>query len=252
MWKGRIYRYYFLIAAGIFLLGITGGAYLGYQKNFKEALLEELRSEEVSEILGGSKNLEKLIPNVPEKGAVSGQDIQVFPSSPQPRSSEPQKSPASSPSPKTLSPPSASGGGRGNEREKISACEAAQKDLEKQKLAAQKVYDLEIVKISRELSELQRQRNEAINNYLTAIAIATSKYNSATSTTAYDIYQQEQGAALNIYTQAITGISQKEVPALETKKTAQAKYNEALSAAQTQFESKISGGQNCTPSLSPP
>lgn len=208
---------HFFVIAGILVFGggTALGAYLGLRKEkARQAPTPRLGQEEV---LGEVK--------APEQPS---QDIAA------PALATPSSSPP-------IRPPQADGT-RGERIRKPSAtpapapqpkpnpCELARADLTKQNEAAQKIYD-------REQAELSRQRSDAVNHYLTAIALATSKYNSATSTDAYLIYQQEQNAALNNYSQATTDTGSKEAALAETKKASQKKYDEAL-------ESKISG-PNC-------
>ena len=125
---------------------------------------------------------------------------------------------------------------------KVNICEEAQKTRDQKyqqadaeystaHSAARQTFDAEQAQYETSLTALSRRRNDGINKYLTAIALATSKYNSSTEPNAYEIYQQEQSAALSAYTETTAGINTEESPILAAKKDSQTKYDAAVAAA---------------------
>src|SRR3989344_4405340 len=66
----------------------------------------------------------------------------------------------------------------------------AQKNYDADASAAKQAYDQAVPALDLQLSQLANERNQAINSYLTAIALATSKYNSSAKTASdYSIYK---------------------------------------------------------------
>ena len=125
---------------------------------------------------------------------------------------------------------------------KVNICEEAQKTRDQKyqqadaeystaHSAARQTFDAEQAQYETSLTALSRRRNDGINKYLTAIALATSKYNSSTEPNVYEIYQQEQSAALSAYTETTAGINTEESPILAAKKDSQTKYDAAVAAA---------------------
>ncbi len=230
---------------GVLVLGILLGGFWGWREKNRE---QEVTSPASSGVLG---DLEERAGGAVQGTAASteegsalpqGEDIQVSlpPQPPSPPVALPPPSPPPKSQPSVMKPVSVCEQAK---KELAGAQESIRKDYERAAVAAKTAYDEEQLSVSRQLTELQRQRNEAINNYLTAIAITTSKYNSATTTSAYEIYQQEQRLALESYTQVITRISTEELPLLEQKKTSQAAYEEVLQARASKKDQDLAAAQ---------
>lgn len=235
-WAGRV-KIYLFFAAIVLTAGLLAGAILSYRKN-QPSIPPSSKTEQVQgeiEIINPAAT-PPASPNLPETKAVLPVDQPAGDSpllvSPPPVPTRQVKEGVVKPRPAAPVPP------------KINICQAALKERDLAKTLALKVLSDEQARLKPELLELSRQRNEAVNNYLTAIAIATSQYNSATSSQAYTVYQQEQGQALTLYNQKIAEITAREMLLLEEQKNAQGKYDEAFASAETQYQAKIQG-HNC-------
>lgn len=237
--KAGGYAKYVALGILMFGVGIAGGAYYGilngatedWLKDKSSAAVQGEQREEVpdqSSRVGGKQNPANQDHTLPLPAAASP----VAPSAP-------------SPAVKDVAPSNAP---------KISVCAQAKAELDKALVQAQAAYEKESAatqhgheagqEINSKLAGLGRLRNEAINNYLTAIAIATSKYNSATSTAAYQVYQQEQASALTVYTQRITEITSQETPLVEQKQALEKTHEEALVSLKARLETQKAEAQN--------
>ena len=114
-------------------------------------------------------------------------------------------------------------------------------------------FDSQQAAVTSSLGELAKKRNAAVNDYLTAIAVATAKFNnSAKGAPDYQAYEQEQGAALALHNHAISEITTQEATANQQKADSQSKYDslvktfedqksQALSEAQGKFQTQAAG-----------
>ena len=115
------------------------------------------------------------------------------------------------------------------------ALAAAQKAKDDSLSSAKKTFDDETAEADAKLSALAAARSQAVNDYLTAIALATSKYNSSKSADGYAVYQTEQAAALDGYTKKIAEIVGSESPLLKAKKDAEDKHAAAGASIDIKF-----------------
>ena len=116
----------------------------------------------------------------------------------------------------------------------------AQKNYDADASAAKQAYDQAVPALDLQLSQLANERNQAINSYLTAIALATSKYNSSAKTASdYSIYKQEQDLALTTYNQAVALITTKETDASVQKEGHKISYDQALVSAKTKQDQSL-------------
>lgn len=232
---------------GLLIIGLLIGGYLGFRQ------LPEPREVGVGVVEGETNVVQNNIPTSTE--TIVGQDTQIPTEEVKLNAPEPVK-PKPNPAPKVA-----------EQKPKVNVCQISGEERTASEQKAQTTYDQEIAeagkvlaavtaKVDAELSVLQKQRNEAINNYLTSIAIATSKYNSSNAPEAYEVYQQEQARALSIYTEGIGNISGQEVEAKKRKTAAsdaykiseseaKLRFDAALAAAAAQYQAKTSG-QNCS------
>jgi hypothetical protein len=122
---------------------------------------------------------------------------------------------------------------------------------------AQSVYELEVQEATANLALLLNERNAVINTYYAAIEQATNKYNASDETEAdYDTYQQEQAAALAVYSGGIEQIESQELfwqeniedagkrRILRTNEAGRVR-DEKTAAAQGQYQSRTAG-KNCS------
>lgn len=183
-------KYYYLVGILVFLLGASGGYWL--VKNSKQPIKTEPALEQTKGELK-VENRDDLSPNLspspgernlPSPGDGEGERERSI----LPTNQTLYQTPYSTPyqTPKAAAKP-------------VDPC-----------IEAKKIYDQEQDLIAKKLADLSLKRNAAINSYLTAIALATSKYNSATSTSAYTVYQQEQAQALANYTQTVNNLTSQE------------------------------------------
>ncbi|OGE78194.1 MAG: hypothetical protein A2751_03490 [Candidatus Doudnabacteria bacterium RIFCSPHIGHO2_01_FULL_46_14] len=223
----KLKKIYFIAGVGIMAFGIAAGAVWTFHRP------EEKAPESATEsgVLGESK--EKTAGADSDSADSPAPDLLENPASAQAgKESIKPSAPVSAPPPAQAPAPPPAGGPKPKPIvKKIDPCIQAAGDLEAKKSAAQKLLEKEQGEIEKEFQDLARKRTDAINKYLTAIALATAKYNSSTSTEAYVIYKDEQTEAQSDYAQANADISVQETAVTESKKISRQKYD-AIAAEQ--------------------
>lgn len=190
-------KYYYLAGILVFLAGISGG-YLAVKNSGQSIKIENPLEQTKGELK--VENGDDLSPGDPPAERAGGEGERERSASPINQTS--YQTPYNTPyqTPKATAKP-------------VDPC-----------IEAKKIYDQEQAVITKKLADLVLKRNAAINSYLTAIALATSKYNSATTSDAYTVYGQEQAQALTSYTQTITDIAAKETELGANKTATESSY----------------------------
>jgi hypothetical protein len=242
------YKKQIFLGLAMFAVGFSSAAAVGYHKLKQKPPSVDAKSE----VLG-----ETTSPSSPphEEGTAPGPG-EVKAPAPVPASMPP--------SPQPVPLPQASAPALPKPKPKIDYCKQYGETLAKTQdgielkfqsdsAAAKNIYDSEQAAVASTLSDLARQRNQTVNDYLTAIAVATSKYNNSQKAASdYQTYETEQGAALALHNHAISEITAKEGAANTQKADSQSKYeaslktfldtkNQALSEAQAKYRVQIAG-----------
>lgn len=242
----------YIIAAGLVLAaGIAGGAaYFGQDKTSPPA-------EQLGETSGITT--EAVTPSEINNAAPNSQTPNPQPTPSQSplihstpfRTGGGEDKPKPKPAPRLPSPVAEGPGGQAKpdpciaaKTELTATQEQAQKIYDSETAAAKQGYDDEQKNFDAQLNQLSIQKNQAINNYLTAIALATAKYNlSSKYSSDYAVYQQEQSVALSDYNLASAGLGTQEEDLTKQKSDSKTRYDEALALAAATLTSSQAAAQ---------
>ena len=231
------YKKQIFLGLAMFLVGFSSAAAVG-----RHRLKQKPSAPVKSEVLGETAT--------PQFSA-EGQSMQAASDKPQGSNPAPASTP---PAPQPVPLPQAAAPAV-KPKPKIDYCKQYKEELAKTQdsvelkfqsdgAAAKNQYDTEQAALAAQFSDLAKLRNQAINDYLTAIALATSKYNNSAKAPAdYQLYEQEQSAALAIHNQAIKDITAKEASVTQTKTESQNRYDQSLKIFLDQKNQNLSDAQ---------